>query len=379
MGHLSIQGSKMSKSLKNFTTIRTALERGEYTSRSLRILFLLGGWKDGIEITDDLLKAARGWEERVNNFFIKSRDPSNHPATSSSDNVLIEALKVAKDNVHAHLCNSFNTPGAMQAISELISKYNSADRASLPVQDVQAAGRWVTSMVNIFGLNGDASSDTEVIGWAGIDIPDHAKPYLYPLSEMRDTLRLAAKNKTVTRESLDTVVSNGKVAIDKERSVDKTAEPFKDVLSSFCTELSSLEPTSNTIEKDILSLCDRLRDTDLFDLGIYLEDRDNQPALVRPVTRDLIQAREEKEERARQKQREKEEREKEALKKAEKGKMSHMEMFKTKEYSEWDADGLPTKDAEGNELTKSKAKKLKKDWDRQKKLHEAWLAMTASK
>lgn len=378
MGHLSIQGSKMSKSLKNFTTIRTALERGEYTSRSLRILFLLGGWKDGIEITDDLLKAARGWEERVNNFFIKTRDPSNHPATSG-ETVLAEALKVAKDNVYTHLCNSFNTPGAMQAISELISKYNSADRAALPLEDVQAAGRWVTSMVNIFGLNGNASPDTEVIGWTGIDIPDPAKPYLYPLSEMRDTLRLAAKNKTVTRDSLDTVVNNGKAAVENNTTADKAAEPFKNVLSSFCTELSSLEPTSKSIEKDILGLCDRLRDIDLFDLGVYLEDRDNQPALVRPVTRDLIQAREEKEERARQKQREKEEREKEALKKAEKGKLSHLEMFKTKEYSEWDADGLPTKDAEGNELTKSKAKKLKKDWDRQKKLHEAWLAMTASK
>ncbi|KAI5291632.1 hypothetical protein KEM54_002562 [Ascosphaera aggregata] len=376
MGHLSIQGSKMSKSLKNFTTIRTALERGDYTSRSLRILFLLGGWKDGIEITDDLIKAARGWEERVNNFFIKTRDSSNHPVSSSSESVLLPALKTAQDSVHTHLCNSFNTPGAMQAISEFISKYNSADKASLPIEDVQAAGRWVTYMVNVFGLNGNASPDSETIGWAGIDIPDSAKTYLYPLSEMRDTLRFVAKKTAVTRDSLDAVVDNGRAAISKEATGDEAAELFRKVLSSFCDELASLEPTSNSVEKEILGLCDRLRDVDLFDLGVYLEDRDNQPALVRPVTRDLIEARQEKEERARQKQRDKEEREREALKKAEKGKLSHLEMFKTKEYSAWDAEGLPTKDAEGNELTKSKAKKLKKDWDRQKKLHEAWLAMT---
>ena len=66
MGHLSIQGSKMSKSLKNFTTIREALGKGNWTPRGLRILFLLGGWKEGIEITDDLVKAGSAWEDKVN-------------------------------------------------------------------------------------------------------------------------------------------------------------------------------------------------------------------------------------------------------------------------------------------------------------------------
>lgn len=48
MGHLSIQGSKTSKSLKNFTTIREALGRRDWTPRSLRIVFLLGGWREGM-------------------------------------------------------------------------------------------------------------------------------------------------------------------------------------------------------------------------------------------------------------------------------------------------------------------------------------------
>lgn len=66
MGHLSIQGSKMSKSLKNFTTIREALSRGDWTPRGLRIVFLLGGWREGIEITDDLVKEGSAWEDKVN-------------------------------------------------------------------------------------------------------------------------------------------------------------------------------------------------------------------------------------------------------------------------------------------------------------------------
>lgn len=72
MGHLSIQGSKMSKSLKNFTTIREALRRGDWTPRALRIVFLLGGWKEGIEITDDLVKAGSSWEDKLNVRCLKS-------------------------------------------------------------------------------------------------------------------------------------------------------------------------------------------------------------------------------------------------------------------------------------------------------------------
>ena len=48
-------------------------------------------------------------------------------------------------------------------------------------------------------------------------------------------------------------------------------------------------------------------------------------------------------------------------------------MYKADErFSEWDADGLPTKTKEGEDVPKSTGKKLKKDWDRQKKLWEAY-------
>jgi cysteinyl-tRNA synthetase len=51
------------------------------------------------------------------------------------------------------------------------------------------------------------------------------------------------------------------------------------------------------------------------------------------------------------------------------------ELFKgDAKYADWDAEGVPTKLADGSEVPKSQAKKLKKDWERQKKLHEEWLA-----
>lgn len=370
MGHLSIQGSKMSKSLKNFTTIREALDRKDWTPRSLRIVFLLGGWKDGVEITDELVNTGNAWEDKVNNFFLKVKDPAALQQGSGSDTTFAADLDAAKTAVHDHLCDSFNTPGAMQSISELISKYNSADKSTLNPKDVEDAARWVTFLVNIFGLNGPATADSTEIGWSGIDVPEEAKPFLYPLSTMRDALRQAARAKEgISASQVEDVVKK----VSAPQDVCAPAKPYAELLSNFQKKATSLQSSDN-IGKEILSLCDRVRDVDLFDLGIYLEDRDNLPALVRPVTQEMIKAREEKEARARQKQLDKQKREQEALKQLEKGKLSHLEMFRTNEYSAWDDEGLPTRDANGEEITKSRSKKLRKDWERQKKAHEAWLA-----
>ncbi|OAT00371.1 uncharacterized protein BDCG_16603 [Blastomyces dermatitidis ER-3] len=39
--------------------------------------------------------------------------------------------------------------------------------------------------------------------------------------------------------------------------------------------------------------------------------------------------------------------------------MSPLELFRPNEFSEWDDDGLPTKDSSGNDITKSCSKKLR--------------------
>ncbi|MCJ1287892.1 hypothetical protein MMC26_007244 [Xylographa opegraphella] len=395
MGHLSIQGSKMSKSLKNFITIREALNRGEWTPRGLRIVFLLGNWKDGIEITDDMVKAGSAWEDKVNNFFIKAKDMvENHshtiggvqlngPSISARDvhqarneprvaeQELVHALDKAQKELHGALCDSFNTPLAMATISELISVFNGLDKSGLSAKSVGVTAKWVTSLVNTFGLNGLASPEEDTIGWSGVSIPDTAKPYVYPLAAARDELRRKARS--------DEGFSLQDLGIVKQLEtlstgdIQKEAEPYAKVVDKFTRDITSLGGSSS-LAKDVLQLCDRLRDFDLWDRGIYLEDRDgNQPALVRPVTKELLAAREEKEEKDRQKQKAKEDSQKEAAAKADQGRQSHMDMFKAPEYSAWDDDGVPIKDVDGEELPKSRIKKLKKDWERQKKLHEKWV------
>jgi cysteinyl-tRNA synthetase len=379
MGHLSIQGAKMSKSLKNFTTIREALDRGDWTPRSLRIVFLLGGWRDGIEITADLTKAGSSWEEKLNNFFLRVKDPSNQRVSSNDETMststgfIADILKTAQAKVYELLCDSFDTPGVMSVISELVSTFNSLDRSTLDPLEVDNLARWITSIVNMLGLNGAASPDSLEIGWQGIDVPEPAKRFLYPLSAMRDSLRQAAKSGDhVTPDRLKDIIDAAAV---EHGEIPDATRPYAQVLSNFRERVAFFNPNeSSNISKEILSLCDRVRDVELFDLGIYLEDRENEPALVRPVTKELLHAREEQAERGRNKQLENEKRDKLAEEKLEKGKMSHLDMFRTSEFSAWEDDGIPIKDAAGELINKSRSKKLRKDWERQKKAHETWLA-----
>ena len=283
---------------------------------------------------------------------------------------LHEVLEGAQKAAHDALCDSFNTPTAMASISDIISIYNAADKRSISKDLTLAIAKWVSSMVNIFGLNGNVLADEPAIGWSGISIPEEAKPFIYLLSSMRDDLRKKAK-------SQDGLTFGEILAIKDEASVGVISthvkSPYTETVSRFVFDLDATVKSDN-LAKDVLKLCDRLRDTYLWDLDIYLQDRDDdRPALIRPVTRELRAAKQERQDRESQRQQAKVDREKEAAAKAERGRLSHLEMFRTSEYSAWDTDGLPVRDAEGDEITKSKAKKLRKDWERQKKLHEVWL------
>jgi len=377
MGHLSIAGSKMSKSLKNFTTIRAALESAEWTPRSLRIVFLLGAWRDGIEITPSSIREASAIEDKINNFFLNANEVlvlANEQNGAKDDHYLASALEKAEADTYKNLGDSFSTKPVMDTISSLITTYNDqASKSQVTPSVTLSIGKWVTRMVNIFGLNGAAGPEDTAIGWSGLSVPEFAVPILTTLSRKRDNLRVKAKT-SLAKQDLEPAAYPRRNLSEAQMGQEA---PFKKVLAEFNRDLSDLNGSAS-LAKDVLSLTDRLRDVDLFGLDVYLEDREGRPALIRPVTKELRAARQEQQDRARQKQKAKEEREKEAASKADKGRLSPRDVFRTEEYSAWDAEGVPTHERGREEVTKSKRKKLQKDWERQKRLHEAWLKTNAT-
>lgn len=384
MGHLSIQGQKMSKSLKNFTSIREALTLGEdgtpaWTSRMVRIVLLLGSWKDGVEITEGLANLSKSWEEKITNFFLKAidielsvKDTTN--IEPSSSNPLSIALEKAKMETDAALCDSFNTPLVMQSISNLVTEANSAI-SNDPNTDTTASlaiAHWITHIITIFGLNGTTNPNTITIGWEGVSIPTPAQPIIYRLSQIRDEVRRQARAKAVVPEVLQKLASQPPPASPTTENL-----PYVTTYESFQSQLKTALAQPAGLETELLRLCDSLRDTVLWDQDIYLEDRDAPlPALVRPLDANMKAARAAKDRAVEEKRLAKEQRlAEEATKKAaaaEKAKMEPQNMFKTDEFAEWDENGMPTKLKNGDDLPKSRRKKLEKDWKAQKVAHEKW-------
>ena len=180
--------------------------------------------------------------------------------------------------------------------------------------------------------------------------------------------------------------------------------PYLRALSSFRDDVRQLAiRKGDTALKDILALCDKLRDSDLVPLGVALDDQEGRPtsvwaissfltfrilpdgrALVKLVSpAELMRAREAKrtilEEKAAKKAASVELERQRQQQKMEKGRLSPKDMFKPPnvpqgKYSSWNELGIPLTDGDGKELSKNQAKKVEKEYTGQAKLHEEFLA-----
>ncbi|KAI0081961.1 cysteinyl-tRNA synthetase [Panus rudis PR-1116 ss-1] len=353
-GHLHIEGLKMSKSLKNFITIDEILQK--YTARQLRLAFLTQLWNAKIDFSDSLMTGeVRNIETSLNNFFtnvkalVNQAKEDGYPLDAQhrfreAERELTDRLHQSQSAFRAALCDSFNTPEALDVLRQLVSATNvyiNSRGANLDVGVVERIARWIGKMLRMFGLGEGEISE---IGWGqeqsfeegGVNREEILMPYLRTLSSFRDGVR--------------------KVAISK----------------------------SENALKDILTLCDKLRDIDLVPLGVALDDVEDGKALVKLVPpAELIKAREEKRAQAEAKAAKKAaaiEAERQAkLAKLEKGRIPPQEIFRPPNvpegtYSSWDENGIPLTDGEGKELSKNQIKKVQKAWADQRKRHEDFLA-----
>jgi cysteinyl-tRNA synthetase len=306
---------------------------------------------------------------------------------------LLVDLEQAKKDVNAALANSFDTPQVMRVIADIIRKANiqiGAPNGNLELAAVESIARWVTKIVGILGLDSNASPPYEGLGWASaaalvdVDPTTAVRPYQTAynaiLSDAKG-LDLPASETTTSLLSqspgpeFDSLVEAG------VRDPEQLGLPYLRATSKLRDELRRLAPLATPeLKKSILTLSDRIRDFDLTNIGVYLDDRpDGQPSLIKFIpAAELIAARDEKAEKEAKKARAKEEarvaREKAEAEKWEKAKVAPQQMFKGDErYSEWDAEGMPTKMKDGSEVPKTQIKKLKKEWDRQKKVHGEYL------
>lgn len=260
------------------------------------------------------------------------------------------------------------------------------DTKDVNLAEVEAIARWITKIVGIFGLDANAEPPYDGLGWASsisadVDPKTAVQPYASVLDRVKadvNALTLANGEGMPALLAQDPVSEFESLAQAGSRDLEKLALPYLRAVSKIRDELRRIvSAQSAEPKKALLALTDRIRDQDLTNIGVYLDDRpDNQPSLIKFIpAAELIAAREEKAAQAAEKAKKKEEarlaREKAEQEAREKAKVPPEELFKNDErYSVWDEQGLPTKMKDGSDVPKSQQKQLKKMWEKQTKAHE---------
>ena len=126
-GHLNISGRKMSKSLKNFITIREALK--EYTPQQLRFFILLHQWHATInyskEAMDDAIKSEKYFKEFFLTIDAQIRNiglVNKMQKWNKKDWDLHNKFENIQIQVHNHILDNFNYPSALIDLASLISE-----------------------------------------------------------------------------------------------------------------------------------------------------------------------------------------------------------------------------------------------------------------
>ncbi|XP_012280129.1 cysteine--tRNA ligase, cytoplasmic [Orussus abietinus] len=339
-GHLTIAGCKMSKSLKNFVTIKEALKKN--TARQLRLAFLLHSWKDTLDYSDNTMEMAVQYEKFLNEFFLNVKCRIRNIGTGTSINTFskwsdleVELNKKfcsAKDAVHVALCDNIDTRTALEAFRDIVTYSNIYMKDcktpnTLLLRDIAV---YITKMLTIFGTISSHDAIGFPIGEAvNNNVEETIMPYLNILADFREVIRSHARDLKAT---------------------------------------------------NILKECDTLREDILPNVGVRLEDGEDKDCRIKLMNKgDLLKEKEAKKKLEAAKIAEKERKKAElasaiAAKEAMR-KIPPSEMFKLEKdkYSRFDDKGLPTHDITGKEISKGQVRKLQKQQQAQEKRYSEYL------
>ena len=243
-GHLHIKGLKMSKSLKNFVTIRQALK--EHSPRQLRLMFLMQPWDKPMNYSDQTVDDAKAKEKYFKNFFgsVKSllRNKNNESdapkprhnvfAKNPSDLELSKRLNDVQEKVHASFCDNFKTYEVIQHLMDLVSDCNKYLKSASDVPKnhllIKKVSNYVTKILRILGVvrgHDDIGfgADDSLAEAATTTKEEDTSPYVDALVNFRQQIRLASKSKMDSKDVLqfcdevrDSVFANLGIRIDED-------------------------------------------------------------------------------------------------------------------------------------------------------------------
>jgi len=154
-GWLQLGEEKMSKSLGNIITIRSALDR--YGADAIRLFVLGSSYRKPLSYSEEALEAAKNAAERLRN------------AASAEDAGLGEPLDASayRDRFVQAMDDDLNTAQAISVLFELARDINRARDAGRSVREAQAVLR---ELASVLGLRLEAPSDGAMAAAPFIDL-----------------------------------------------------------------------------------------------------------------------------------------------------------------------------------------------------------------
>ncbi|CAI2360622.1 unnamed protein product [Moneuplotes crassus] len=333
VGHLHIDKQKMSKSLKNFIKIKEFTKK--YDAKKIRFLFLLQRWNTIMNfdpeksMTEALAKEAQFLEffkqakAIIRNFDIK-KNPQKWDAV---DKALNQKLRDTMTQVHHHLCNNIDTPSVILELGNLVGETNKYMKG----KDTQIKSPLVVNIAKYI------LKITKCLGLVDQD------PFAYNASS-------------------------------DETGEEAKVDPFVQTIVNFRDEIKQL-----AFEKDnkklLIDQCDKVRDVDMANLGIKIEDTGmkTQSNWIKEDPEVLLKSIADKKEAKEKKIREKEEKRLLEEKKKSTPPNEWYSTFESDKYSQFDENGLPTHNEKGEELSKEKKKGLEKQMKAKVKKYQKYL------
>ena len=149
-GFLTINGQKMSKSLKNFITIKDILS--QYSSEAIRFMVLSAYYRSPIDYKEDLIKQSEAGVQRILELInklelVKKSGPKDEKME------IDEIIKNTKTEFEKKMDDDFNTPEAMAILFSFIRIVNSfIDNQDLDRNSAEKAIGFLKEIDEVFGV-----------------------------------------------------------------------------------------------------------------------------------------------------------------------------------------------------------------------------------
>jgi len=163
-GVLTIKGQKMSKSLKNYITIKDALKN--YSVNALRIFFASSHYRSPIDFNEEKLKQAETITESLYRIYKKALNLLKKTIKNESSNEVACEIEASKKSFYEAMEDDFNTPQALAVLinfSKKIDSYISKETGKKDLENIINAFKEFFHILGLFELEEKSGEEEETI------------------------------------------------------------------------------------------------------------------------------------------------------------------------------------------------------------------------